>query len=184
MKFTDLFAGLGGFNRALANHGHDCVLVSEVNPALIDLYELIHSIRPMSDVTKVTVEDIPEHDMLCAESHVSHFLEQKQSFGGKIQALEPCSPCIFDVSQVRERTIIAVKQGKGALVDFVRQGRRRSRDELDICGILEELANDAKYLQKNYFSPRCVAAFSRYLPKKHASAVLSNMGKRVWSELP
>lgn len=58
---------------------------------------------------------------------------------------------MFDVSQVRERTIIAVKQGKGALVDFVWQGRRRSRDELDIRGILEERADDAKYSPKKLF---------------------------------
>ena len=55
---------------------------------------------------------------------------------------------VLYVSQVHERAIIVVKQGKGALVDFVWQGRRRSRDELDIRGILEERANDAKYLPK------------------------------------
>lgn len=66
MKFIDLFAGLGGFHRALANLGHDCVLASELNSELIDLYELNHGIRPRGDVTKVPVDEIPKHDMLCA----------------------------------------------------------------------------------------------------------------------
>jgi len=66
MRFIDLFAGLGGFHRALADLGHDCVLASELDPQLVDLYEQNHGIRPYGDVTKIPLEDIPEHDVLCA----------------------------------------------------------------------------------------------------------------------
>ncbi|WP_108894853.1 DNA cytosine methyltransferase [Palleronia abyssalis] len=53
MRFIDLFAGLGGFHRALADLGHDCVLASELDPQLVDLYEQNHGIRPYGDVTKI-----------------------------------------------------------------------------------------------------------------------------------
>lgn len=66
MKFIDLFAGLGGFHKALANLGHECVLASEIDPGLVDLYEINHGFRPMGDVTGIRLKDVPKHDVLCA----------------------------------------------------------------------------------------------------------------------
>lgn len=39
MKFIDLFAGLGGFHKALNELGHECVFVSEINPTLREIYK-------------------------------------------------------------------------------------------------------------------------------------------------
>ncbi|MGR3433820.1 MAG: DNA (cytosine-5-)-methyltransferase [Shimia sp.] len=66
MRFVDLFAGLGGFHHALAKLGHECVMASEVDPRLVDLYERNHGIRPLGDVTKILPGEVPEHDVLCA----------------------------------------------------------------------------------------------------------------------
>ena len=40
MKFIDLFAGLGGFHKALHELGHECVFASELIPALQETYKL------------------------------------------------------------------------------------------------------------------------------------------------
>jgi len=39
VRFVDLFAGLGGFHLALADLGHECVLASEIDATLQELYE-------------------------------------------------------------------------------------------------------------------------------------------------
>lgn len=66
MKFVDLFAGLGGFHRALSNLGHQCVLAAELDAELNDLYEKNHGILPHGDVTQIQLDDVPKHDVLCA----------------------------------------------------------------------------------------------------------------------
>ena len=66
MRFIDLFAGLGGFNVALSNLGHKCVLASELDADLADLYERNFGIKPAGDIRKIKLHDVPEHDILCA----------------------------------------------------------------------------------------------------------------------
>lgn len=66
MRFVDLFAGLGGFHVGLERLGHECVFASELDPALQDIYEKNHGIRPVGDIRRVTWRDVPEHDILCA----------------------------------------------------------------------------------------------------------------------
>lgn len=66
LRFIDLFAGLGGFHAALASLGHQCVMASEIDPELQDLYEQNHGIRPRGDIRLVEVADVPDHDVLCA----------------------------------------------------------------------------------------------------------------------
>ena len=66
LAFVDLFAGLGGFHAALASLGHDCVMASEIDPELQNFYELNHGLRPKGDVRLIAVEEIPDHDILCA----------------------------------------------------------------------------------------------------------------------
>lgn len=69
MRFIDLFAGLGGFHKALHELGHECVFASELNAELRDVYYDNWKIKPYGDIRKVTTENInliPEHDILCA----------------------------------------------------------------------------------------------------------------------
>lgn len=72
LKFVDLFAGLGGFHVALNKFGMQCVFASELNLDLRKLYELnfCHEKSPsfpiVGDIHDCDIQDIPEHDVLCA----------------------------------------------------------------------------------------------------------------------
>ena len=68
MKFIDLFAGLGGFHKALHELGHECVFASELDPTLRKLYEENWGIEAQGDIKMIVeknIEIIPQHDILC-----------------------------------------------------------------------------------------------------------------------
>lgn len=68
LKFIDLFAGLGGFHKALHELGHECVFASELDPTLRKLYEENWGIEAQGDIKKIVeknIESIPPHDILC-----------------------------------------------------------------------------------------------------------------------
>ncbi|MDQ1088616.1 DNA cytosine methyltransferase [Siphonobacter sp. SORGH_AS_1065] len=69
MRFIDLFAGLGGFHKALSDLGHECVYASEINLNLQKIYFRNWDIVPHGDIRKIvndSIDQIPEHDILCA----------------------------------------------------------------------------------------------------------------------
>ncbi len=68
MRFVDLFAGMGGFHRALTSLGHECVYASEIDDELRALYQ-----QNFPQSKKIVYGDIrefkskvPKHDILCA----------------------------------------------------------------------------------------------------------------------
>ncbi len=64
--FIDLFAGLGGFHLALKRLGGVCRFAVEWKEPLQNLYVENFGIRPQGDITKVPLEEIPDHDVLTA----------------------------------------------------------------------------------------------------------------------
>ncbi len=69
LKFIDLFAGLGGFHKAMHGLGHECVFASELDPTLRTLYQENWGIEAKGDIRKIVSDEIntiPEHDILCA----------------------------------------------------------------------------------------------------------------------
>lgn len=80
-KFIDLFAGIGGFHLAFHNAGGECVFASEKDPyARQTYYENFKHISPglfndkflsnsplfNDDITKASLDEVPDHDILCA----------------------------------------------------------------------------------------------------------------------
>jgi DNA (cytosine-5)-methyltransferase 1 len=69
MRFIDLFAGLGGFHKALHELGHECVFTSEIDPNLQALYKRNWNVEANGDIKKIVdenIKSIPPHDVLCA----------------------------------------------------------------------------------------------------------------------
>src|SRR5690606_4266792 len=69
MRFIDLFAGIGGFHKALHELGHECVFASELDPTLRSVYQTNWEIEPKGDIKKIVekeIDTIPPHDILCA----------------------------------------------------------------------------------------------------------------------
>lgn len=83
MKFIDLFAGLGGFHKALHELGHECVFVSELDANLRKVYNDNWKIEAHGDIRKVELESIPEHDILCAGFPCQPFSKAGKQLGRK-----------------------------------------------------------------------------------------------------
>ena len=65
-KFIDLFAGIGGFHQAMVQLGGECVLASGIDKYAIETYEENYHINSQINICDLKVEDVPEHDVLCA----------------------------------------------------------------------------------------------------------------------
>jgi DNA (cytosine-5)-methyltransferase 1 len=88
LKFIDLFAGLGGFHKALHELGHQCVFASEINPVLRETYKKNWGITPAGDIKEIVenrIDDIPEHDILCAGFPCQPFSKAGKQLGRKDQ---------------------------------------------------------------------------------------------------
>jgi DNA (cytosine-5)-methyltransferase 1 len=67
-KFIDLFAGTGGFSLALEGVGFKNVFANDVDSNSEKIFTMNHhrSNFVNKDINSINVEDIPEHDILCA----------------------------------------------------------------------------------------------------------------------
>lgn len=139
MKFVDLFAGLGGFHQALASAGAECVFASELDADLSDLYEKNFGLRPSGDIRKVQLQEIADHDILCAG-----FPCQPFSKAGDQKGLEcPQWGNLFDY--VIE--ILRLKRPRYFIIENVPNLVRHQGGKTwkIICGRLKELGYDISY---------------------------------------
>lgn len=119
MKFVDLFAGLGGFHKALHELGHECVFASELNPSLRELYKINWGIEPKGDIKKVVDHDInaiPPHDILCAGFPCQPFSKAGKQVGMEDKVRGNLFDEIVKVLQFRKPTYFILEN-----VPFIRQ---------------------------------------------------------------
>ncbi len=64
--FVELFAGIGGFRIAFQNVGGSCVFASEWDKYAAQTYALNFIDKPHGDITEISADDIPDHDILTA----------------------------------------------------------------------------------------------------------------------
>ncbi len=116
MKFIDLFAGIGGFHKALHELGHECVFASELDPVLRETYKLNwgQDINIHGDIRKIVkdnIEIIPDHDILCAGFPCQPFSKAGKQLGREdergtlfdeiVKILEARTPKFFILENVR-----------------------------------------------------------------------------------
>lgn len=95
-KFIDLFSGIGGFHYALESFGAKCVFASEIDKHASKVYEQNHHIQPKGDITKISEENVPKHDILCAG-----FPCQAFSISGKQRGFEDTRGTLFfDIARI------------------------------------------------------------------------------------
>lgn len=112
LKFIDLFAGIGGIRIAFDRAGAKCVFTSEWDNACQQMYEANFENKPVGDITKVAVEDIPDHDILTAGFPCQAFsiMGERQGFADTRGTL------FFEVER-----ILAAKKPKAFLLENVKQ---------------------------------------------------------------
>ncbi len=90
LTFIDLFAGIGGFRRSLEHYGANCVFSSEIDAYACKTYRANYGETPCGDITKISNEQIPRHDILCAG-----FPCQAFSISGKQLGFEDARGTLF-----------------------------------------------------------------------------------------
>lgn len=116
MRFIDLFAGIGGFHKALHELGHECVFASELDPVLRETYKLNwgKKINIQGDIRKIVkdhLDTIPDHDILCAGFPCQPFSKAGKQLGRDddrgtlfdeiVKILEAKKPKYFILENVR-----------------------------------------------------------------------------------
>lgn len=114
--FADLFCGIGGFHYAAASFGLRCVFACDIDEESSRQYEWNFGVVPEGDITQISSEDIPEHDILFAGfpcqpfSIIGNRGGMKDSRGTLIyeivRILEAKQPRAFVLENVRQLTTL------------------------------------------------------------------------------
>ena len=73
IKYVDLFSGLGAFHTAFDrvnnlqhNIKYTCVLASDIDEGIRNIYQENYGIRPEGDINEIDIGSMPDFDILCA----------------------------------------------------------------------------------------------------------------------
>ena len=96
-KFIDLFCGIGGFHLTLESFGAECVFASDVNKEANNVYKTNFDFSPQGDITKISSDSIPSHDILCGG-----FPCQAFSISGKGMGFSDCKTgkLFFEINRI------------------------------------------------------------------------------------
>lgn len=66
LTFADMFCGIGGFHLAAAELGMECVFACDIDAEARRAYQTNFGIEPARDITEISPDSIPDHDILLA----------------------------------------------------------------------------------------------------------------------
>lgn len=141
--FVDLFCGIGGFHLALKSLGGRCVLACDCDERARETYEYWHRLRPVGDIFKLQVNDVPNHDVLAAGFPCQPFslagVSKKNSLGRAHGFADPTQGTLF----FELLRIITGKRPAIAILENVKN--LRSHDSGRTWQVIRECLSDADY---------------------------------------
>lgn len=159
--FVDLFAGIGGIRMGFEQNGGRCVFTSEwdrfCQKTYLENFQVSHPIE--GDITKISAEDVPEHDVLLAGFPCQPFsiagVSKKNSLGRKHGFMcEAQGTLFFDVAR-----IIEVRRPRAFLLENVKNLKSHDKGktfEVIMGTLRDELGYDvyAKVIDAAHFVPQ------------------------------
>lgn len=94
--YVDLFAGMGGFRRALDELGGRCVYSSEIDPVCRETYRRNYGEEPEGDIKAADETLMPDHDLLAGGFPCQSF----SIAGRKLGFSDPRGTLFFDILRV------------------------------------------------------------------------------------
>lgn len=157
-KFVDLFAGIGGIRLAYQNEGGKCVFTSEWDKFAQKTYEANFGEVPFGDITRISEDEIPDHDVLLAGFPCQPFsiagVSKKNSLGKTHGFLDKTQGTLFfDVAR-----IISHKRPKVFMLENVKN--LVSHDKGNTFRIISDTLKELNYslyfkvLDGKYFVPQ------------------------------
>ena len=92
-----IYFRIGGFRLVLEKRGLNCVFSSDFDPYVAESYKLNFGESPLSDITQISENKIPDHEILC------RFPCQPFSMGGLRKGFEDTRGTFFDILRIIDK---------------------------------------------------------------------------------
>ena len=137
-SFIDLFSGIGGFHSGLEPIGGECLMASDILPIACETYYSNYGIKPKGDITKISLKEIPSHDLLCGGFPCQSF----SNVGQKGGLNDPRGEMIYEIFR-----ILKGKKPKAFILENVKGLVSHNKGETlaFIIKTLESLGYNVKY---------------------------------------
>jgi DNA (cytosine-5)-methyltransferase 1 len=158
--FIDLFAGIGGMRFAFESIGGKCIYTSEWDKHAVNTYlaNFPDTHRIDGDITKVSIDDIPDHDLLVAGFPCQPFsiagVSKKNALGKPHGFIDKTQGTLFfNIAEILDKL-----QPKAFLLENVKnlKSHDKGRTFQVICDTLEELGYtfDTRIIDAKSFVPQ------------------------------
>ena len=171
--FADLFCGIGGFHYAAESLGLECVFASDIDDDACAQYEHNFGWWPAGDITQITLEKIPNHDILFGGFPCQPFsiIGKRNGLADErgtliyeiVRILDGKQPHAFVLENVRQlatidggntmATVMQALRGVGYACDWrilnaLHYGLPQKRERVIIIGFLDDSINFFKWPEK------------------------------------